>query len=134
MLDHISGVYAYIQSVAPDCTFMHYMIHHEMLASNTLGPELMKMKRHVIKLINTVKSSALNTRLFRRFHEQLDADHYNLLYHTEGQWLSMGNLLKLTFAQLIERRDFFTAIQGRADKLLQQHVASLAYLVTFLAD
>ena len=64
MLGHSSGVYAYVKSVAPDCTFMHCMIHHETLASMTLGPELMKMQRHLIKLINTVKSSALNTCLF----------------------------------------------------------------------
>ena len=44
-----------------------------------------------------------------------------------------GKVLKRIFALRIELRDFYTAIQGKADKLLQ-HVVSLAYLVTFLAD
>ena len=46
-------------------------MHHENLASKTLPPELMNMQKHVIKLINTIKSSALKTRLFRRFYEQI---------------------------------------------------------------
>ena len=67
MLCHSSGFYAYVMSIAPDCMLMHCMIHYAILASKTLGPELMKMQRHVIKLINTVRSSTLNTCLFRRF-------------------------------------------------------------------
>ena len=122
------------KSVAPDCTFMHCTIHHENLASMTFAPELMKMQRHVIMLINTVKSSALKTCLFRRFYEQIYTDHCNFLYHTEGRWQSMGNVLKRIFALRIELRDFYTAIQGKADKRLQQHVVLLAYQVTFLAD
>ena len=66
MLCHSSGFYAYVMSIAPDCMFMHCMIHHEILASKTLGYELMKIQRHVIKLINTVRSSTLSIRLFRR--------------------------------------------------------------------
>ena len=83
MLGHSSGFHANVKKVAPGCTLMHCMIHREALASKTLGPELTKMLKQVIKLVNTVKSSALNTRLFRRFCKQMDADHYNLLYHTE---------------------------------------------------
>ena len=67
MLCHSSGFYAYVMSIAPDCMLMHCVIHHEILTSKTLGHELMKMQRHVIKLINTVRSSTLNTCLFRRF-------------------------------------------------------------------
>ena len=93
---------------------MHCMIHYETLASKTLGPELMKMQRHVIKLINTVKSSALNTRLFRLFYEQMNTDHYELLYHTEERQLN--NVLKQIFALPIELRDFYAALQAGAGK------------------
>ena len=81
MLGHSSGFYAHVKKVSPLCTFMHCMIHGEALASKTLGPDLTAVLRQVIKLVNTVKSSALNARLFRRFCEQMDADHCNLLYH-----------------------------------------------------
>ena len=88
------------------------------------------MLRQVIKLLNTVKSSALNTRLFRRFCEQMDADHYNLLYHTEVRWLSKGNVLKRVFTLQNELRDFFVQ-QKKEDliKFFHEDVVSLAYLV-----
>ena len=40
------------------------MIHREELASKALGSDLIAVLRQVIQLVNTVKSSALNTRLF----------------------------------------------------------------------
>ena len=52
----------------------------------------------------------------------------------QKRWLSKDNVLKPIFALRIEQRDFYTAIQEKAGKLLQQHVVSLAYQVTFLAD
>ena len=64
MLGHSSGFYAHVKKVSPVCTFMHCMIHREALASKTLGPDLTEVLRQVIKLVNTVKSSALNTCLF----------------------------------------------------------------------
>ena len=89
------------------------MIHREALASKTLGPDLTEMLRQLIKLVNTGKSSALNTRLFRRFREQMDVDHYNLLYHTEVRWLSKGNVLKRVFTLQNEVRDFFCAAKEK---------------------
>jgi len=85
--------------------------------------------KQVVKLVNAVKSSALNTRLFRRFCEQMDSYHYNLLCHTEMRWLSKGNVLKRDFALRIELRDFF--MQQKKEELAKflQDVASLAYLV-----
>ena len=64
VLGHSSGFYAHVKKVSPVCTFMHCMIHREALASKTLGPDLTEVLRQVIKLVNPVKSSALNTRLF----------------------------------------------------------------------
>ena len=133
-LGHSSGFYAHVKKVSPVCTFMHCMIHREALASKTLGPELTEVLRQVIKLVNTVKSSALNTRLFRRFCEQMDADHYNLLYHTEVRWLSKGNVLKRVFTLRNELRDFFEQ-QKKEDlvKFLHEDVVSMAYLVDIIS-
>ena len=129
MLGHSSGFHAHVKKVSPDCTFMHCMIHGEALASKTLRPDLTEVLRQVIKLINTVKSSALNTCLFRRFCEQMDADQYNL-YYTKVRWLSKGNVLKRVFTLRFELRDFFVQ-QKKEDlvKFLHEDVVSLAYLV-----
>ena len=60
----------------------------------------------------------------------MDADHYNLLYHTKVQWLSKDNLLKRVFTLRNELRDFFVQ-QKKEDlvKFLHEDVVSLAYLV-----
>ena len=92
---------------------MHCLIIRETLASKTLGPELMK----VIKLVNTVRFSALNTRLFRCFCKKMEADHYNLLYHSEVQRPSMSYVLKRVVASRIKLRDFFATKQRRANKI-----------------
>ena len=130
MLGHSSGFHAHVKKVSPFCTFMRCVIHREALASKTLGPNLTELLRQIIKLNNAVKSSALNTRLFRRFCVQMNADHYNLPYHTEVRWLSTGNVLKRVFTLRNEMRDFFVQ-QKKEDlvKFLHENVVSLSHLV-----
>ena len=66
---HCSGFHVHVKEVSPDCTFMDCMVHREVLAFKTLGPDLTAVLRQAIKLFNTAKSSAFNTRLFRCFYE-----------------------------------------------------------------
>ena len=95
------------------------MIHDEALASKTLELELMKVLKRAIKLVNTIKSSALSTRLLRR--EQINADYHNLCYDTEVRWLPKSN-----FALQIELTNFFM-LQNKEElvKSLQEDVLSL---------
>ena len=60
----------------------------------------------------------------------MDADHYNLLYHTEVRWLSKGTVLKRVFTLRNKLRDFFVQ-QKKGDQVtfLHEDVLSLAYLV-----
>ena len=70
----------------------HCMIHKAALVSKTI-----QHMSVVIKVVNYVKSSALNTRLFSKLCEDMDADHAALLYHTQVRWLSKGNMLSRIF-------------------------------------
>ena len=49
----------------------------------------------VIKMVNNVKGSALNSRLFKILCEDLGADHSVLLFHSNVRWLSRGMLLNV---------------------------------------
>ena len=51
----------------------------------------------VIKVVNYVKSSALNTQLFSKLCKDMDADQSALLYHTQVRWLSTRNMLSRIF-------------------------------------
>ena len=71
------------------------MIHREALASKTLPDELQSVLKSVIEVVNFIKSSALNTRLFGNLCMEMDSCHQNLLFYTEVRWLSKGNMLRL---------------------------------------
>ena len=115
--------------MVPDCIFIHCILHGKALALKTLSPELMKVLKQVITLVNAVKSSALNPRLFRRFCKKMDLDPSNFLYHTEARWLSKGNVLKRVFELPIKLINFFTERKKEAIiKFLKDDAVLLAYL------
>ena len=70
------------------------MIHRQALASKTMPSQLLEIMSTIIKIVNFIKSSALNTRLFRELCEDMTASHQTLLFHTQVRWLSKGNVLK----------------------------------------
>ena len=58
-------------------------------------------------MVNFVKTSALNTRLFKRLCEDLTSDFNCLLYYTEVRWLSKGNTTRRLFELRDELLKFF---------------------------
>ena len=94
MLGSHSGFQVRVKQIVPGVITNHCMIHREALASKTLPISLNLVLQVVIKIVNFVKSSALNTRLYRNLCLEMDAIQMNLLYHTEVRWLSRGNVLK----------------------------------------
>ncbi|KAI0218229.1 hypothetical protein LSAT2_030076, partial [Lamellibrachia satsuma] len=77
-----------------------------------LSDPLNNVLKGVVKVVNYVKSSALNTRVFRNLCESVDADHKNLLFHTEVRWLSRGNVLQRVFDVRVELKEFLM-VQGK---------------------
>ena len=51
------------------------MIHKAVLVSKTISKRLHEHMSVVIKVVDYVKSSALNTRLFSKLCKDMDADH-----------------------------------------------------------
>ncbi|CAH1958071.1 unnamed protein product [Acanthoscelides obtectus] len=69
------------------------VIHRQPLSSKTLLQKLCQALDSAITFVNYIKSSALNSRLFTLRCEDIDSEHKVLLFHTEGRWLSKGNML-----------------------------------------
>jgi len=69
--------------------------------AKALPQNMLLCLNRVIKLVNFVTMSALNTRFFKRLCEGLSSNHTCLLYHTEVRWLSRGNAAR----RLVELRD-----------------------------
>jgi hypothetical protein len=72
-------------------------IHHQALASKTLYTELREDLNLVSRVVNYVKSSTINSRLFTMLCDDLETKHKILLFNTEVHWLSKGNMLRHIF-------------------------------------
>ena len=111
------------------------MIHRQALASKTLPDPLRVHLQTVINIVNFVKGSALNTRIFRNLFKEMDAIHDSLLYYTQVRWLSRWNVM-IKFHDLLGEIQSFLENQ-RKDVLLAKTKddffgLSLAYLSDIL--
>ena len=87
------GFVSYVKEVNPNIIITHCMIHREALVARELQPELHAVMKDVIKIVNYIKSSALNSRLFESLCNDIGSEHVHLLYYSETRWLSRGNVL-----------------------------------------
>ncbi|KRZ76289.1 Zinc finger BED domain-containing protein 5, partial [Trichinella papuae] len=106
-------------------------LFEQALVAKTVPDDLREDLNFAVEVVNYVKCSALNTRLFAALCESLNADHMVLLYHTEVCWLSKGNMLcqiyelKEAVAELLEQRGRRTMCRAFKSEHFQ---FSLAYL------
>ena len=92
-----SGVIQRIKNVAPNAVSYHCFIHREALAAKDLGEELHEVMMNAVKIVNHIKTSALNVRLFKLLCSEMGAEHKHLFFHTEVRWLSRGRVILRLF-------------------------------------
>ena len=107
MLGQKSGFKARVMEVALHLKFLHCIIHRFALSCKVLPAEFFDLLSLVIKMVNNVKGSALNSRLFKILCEDLGADHSVLLFHSNVRWLSRGNVTKRVYELCKELLGFF---------------------------
>jgi len=86
--------------------YTHCMIHKEALASKKLSPDLDKILRDAVTVINFIKNWALNSRLFTKLCKNSNSQFDKLINHTEVRWLSKGKSLRRLFDLSDEVRIF----------------------------
>ena len=74
MLGRKSGFRAHVMEVAPHVKSLHCMIYQFALSCKILPAEFFDVLSLVIKMVNNVKGSALNSWLFKILCEDLGAD------------------------------------------------------------
>lgn len=136
MLGCRSGLATLVKEKNPSTLTTHIgihaiVIHRQALATKTLPEELANVLKLAIKLVNFVKSKALNTRIFKKLCVGLDSEYATLLFHTEVRWLSKGNMLKRLY-ELKEEMKIF--LNEKDSELLEKFCdlkfeLQLAYLV-----
>uniref|UniRef100_A0A8C7WPH8 HAT C-terminal dimerisation domain-containing protein n=1 Tax=Oryzias sinensis TaxID=183150 RepID=A0A8C7WPH8_9TELE len=124
------GVIKQILDLAPEAKWTHYFLHRENLAAKTMSPEFHEVMDVTVKTINFIKSNAVNSRCFAQLCEDMEADHVQLLYHSEVRWLSRGLVLTRIFEL---RKEVFSFLTDKKSPLAHHYtnatfIAKLAYL------
>ena len=113
------------------------MIHRESLVAKEMSAELSDVMDSVVKVVNIIKKSALQTRLFSNLCAAEGEEHTALLYHSEVRWLSRGTVLSRVFELRTSIRDFLL-LQKRTElaSLFSDNVwiTKLAYLADIFAE
>ena len=107
MLGRKSAFQSYVKAVLPEIIFTHCFIHRFAFCAKVLSPELLSCLQQIVKIVNFVKTSALNTRLFAKLCADLGSDHKCLLFYTEVHWLSRGNMTRSVFELRNELLKFY---------------------------
>ena len=87
----------------------HCFLHRYALASKNLSSTLQEMLSTSVKVINFIRTPALNHRIFKKLCQEMGGQHEVLLYHTQVHWLSRGQVLK----RLTELRKEVSFFKGK---------------------
>ena len=130
MLGRKSGFAAYVKTVSSNATIVRCFIHISALCAKVLTEKMLLCLKRVIKLVNFVKSPAVNTRLLKRLGEDFGSKHTSFLNYREECWLSRGNVTRRLFELRDKLLQFFREKNHnfQADLESKKFVARLTYL------
>ena len=83
-----------MKTASPGIMAIHCIIHRQHLVAKHLSAELHESLQVCIKVVNKIKTFALNDRLFRKLCKDKDEQFQRLLMQVEVRWLSKGNCLR----------------------------------------
>jgi len=132
MTDKHVGVVRRIKEVAPDAEWTHCMLHRKKLVSKKMSTDLNKVLSESVKIINFIKSSALNSRLFYKLCDENEQNFKSLLLHSEVRWLSRGKCL----FRLIQLHHEVLEFLNNKNSYLKNYFCDSKWLIklTYLVD
>ena len=108
------------------------MIHREVLATKKIDEELSAVLEDSVKIINYIKSRALNTSLFKNLCKEMGSDFESQLLRTDIRWLSRGR----AFRRLITLKNEVMLFLSGNDSDLVKHFQNENWLskLSYLSD
>ncbi len=130
MLGCNSGFIKSAKNLNPEILGFHWMIHRFALATKPLPEYFSYAFKIIVEIVNYIKTSALNTRLFKRMCDEFSDTTLNILYYSQVRWLSAGNMLNRVYEIKNELIEFFKNNQKceYAD-FLRMNDTTISYLV-----
>ncbi|XP_066543047.1 protein FAM200A-like [Hoplias malabaricus] len=128
-----SGVIKKIKdAAAQNITWNHCFIHREALAAKGMPPEVELVMKDVVKIVNFIKGSALNRRLFESLCSEMGAQYTHLLFHTDVRWLSKGRVVSRIYELREEVHTFLLEKQSQLADFFSEEKWLLT--VSYIAD
>lgn len=131
-----TGVVSRIKAVAPSINALHCLIHRSVLCAKLSG-DLKEVMDKTMKIMNFIRgNSSTQHRLFRKFVQESEASHDDLLLHNDVRWLSKGKALE-RFVELRDQVvDFLMQSQSKAAADHLRIIQDTEYMcnVAFLTD
>ena len=122
MIGRYKGLVARIKKEVPNLFAIHCVIHRQHLCAKNISGRLSDSLNLVVRVVNKIKTRALNTRLFRQLCDENDKKFERLLLHTEVRWLSKGSCIKR----------FFSLYDTIVEFLLSNHEDDLAKDIDYI--
>ena len=88
MMGNRKGFVSCIKRQNPTVQITHCCIHREALMAKNLPEELLHTMHECVKIINIIKSKAVNSRIFEALCAEMGSEYKSLLYYTKVRWLS----------------------------------------------
>ena len=95
----------------------HCLIHQKALGSRTLLIAIKDKLPTIVRSVNYVKESYVNTKLFTKLCKDKNSKHKTLLFHTSFRCLSKVNMLARTH-KIKNKFILFFEVHGKQDLLL----------------
>ena len=73
---------------------VHCLLHRENLVAQRLSLDLSAAMKEVVGVVNLIKASAVNSRLFKQLCVDHGSQFKHLLFYSNVRWLSCGKLLR----------------------------------------
>ena len=130
MLGRKSGFQARVKAMSPSVTSVHCFLHQFALAAKLLFPDIKTSLNLVVKMVNYIKTSALNSRLFKVICEDVGSECKSLLFHRKVGWLSRGNTTMRLFVLRKELLQFLQTKDHKFQKILEDEnfILHFAYM------
>ena len=94
MLGARRGFTARVRQINPSVQVIHCLLHRENLAAQHLSLNLSAVMKEVVGVVNFIKASDVNSRLFEQLCVDLGSQFRYLIFYSNIRWLSRGKLLR----------------------------------------
>ena len=106
MLDARRGFTARVRQINPSVQVIHCLLHRENFAAQHLSLDLSAVMKEVVGVVNFIKASDVNSRLFEQLCVDLGSQFQHLIFYSNVRWLFRRKLLRRVIDLRIEVQAF----------------------------